>query len=180
MDAVNGADFYIGVDGGVISNCLVARNYRSGAAGGGPAVTVGGAAVMENCTIVTNTLNAGSGVVSAGSTATVRNSVIAGNVGRDGVLYPAYTGTAAAFVRCAGDGDEEINENCYLGTPATFFTDFAALNYTPFVGSVLENRGQMPVVAASADLAGNPRVIGRIDIGAFECQRLPGLRIFFR
>ena len=92
----------------------------------------------------------------------------------------AWAGTAANFVNCATDDDAPINETCRIGTAATFFKDYAARDLTPKQDGPLFGAGAPVAGAPAVDLAGNPRLSSRIDIGAFEFQLPSGLVIVIR
>ena len=184
---------------GKLLNCLVAGNRwvtdSEAASGTGSAgITYHDrtdGAVVENCTIVNNTI---SGLCGDGSAAgvycvwnnTVRNTVIAGN----------RQGEMVSNVHLAKDGNEwkdrlntcvtedELpsgNKTCWTATLDAMFRGYAAGDYNPKIGGALVNRGATFPDVPACDLAGNPRVFGKaIDIGCYECQRKPGVVIVVR
>ena len=83
-------------------------------------------------------------------------------------------------MNCATDDAAPINETCRTGTVATFFKDYAARDLTPKQDGPLFGAGAPVAGAPAVDLAGNPRVSSRIDIGAFEFQLPSGLVIVIR
>jgi hypothetical protein len=156
-------------------------------------MSVGASAVVRNNTFIRNTIHS-RGLINVSSGATVVNNVFAGNsfASESGDTVDGSTevgfnfGSSAsvagvpAFVNCATDLAEQINENCVTGTAAAFFKDYANGDYTPNPAGPLYNAGVTPENAPSVDLAGKKRVQGKsIDIGSFEA--LPtGLAITIR
>ncbi|MGI5869238.1 MAG: InlB B-repeat-containing protein [Kiritimatiellia bacterium] len=152
--------------GARVSNCPVMAN-RNGL--NTHAVLLSGA-TMENCTVVDNavTTNGTWAAVSANSSSSVINTVIAGTTFQQtGAPGRNWSGTASVFQNCATDDAAPINANCFVGTPQTFFRDYAAGDYRPL--EALIDTGVEVANPPAVDLAGNPRVQGsRIDIGAYE------------
>ena len=193
--------------GGRVSNCLVTQNRRvwSGSRNAFSLVCVEGG-TNDNCTVADCWIlknnpnkplqmgNASDKGVYVGPNALAVNLAIAdirwdifpgdgeslddllADIGRP----QAWAGTAASFVNCATDDDAPINETCRIGTAATFFKDYAARDLTPKPDGPLFGAGAPVAGAPAVDLAGNPRVSSRIDIGAFEFQLPSGLVIVIR
>lgn len=181
-----------------ILNTLVANNRyvcsgdtaKSSAAG----VVFGGAnenSLMENCTIVANTVegalsNDSAGLYCTSWSATFRNNVIAGNFetakGEGGKYTSARIDTAHCTVAyCVTDDAEPLNANCFVATREEMFRNFAAGNYRPKIKGALYNAGTTPAVAAAVDLDGNPRVMfDVIDIGCYEGQMKNGFSVVIR
>ena len=83
---------------------------------------------------------------------------------------PNWTGSGT-FLSCATDDATAINENCFTGTAASFFKDYANGEYTPKTGGPLVGKGVDYEGMAAVDLAGKPRKVGkRIDIGCYEAH----------
>ena len=151
-------------------------------------ISVGGSATLRNCSIVNTGLSATNADYSVWSAlkidsgATVQNVVIAGVTNTiDGAACPP-TGAVANFQNGAFDGDVTgLPTGTITGTAAEFFEDYANGGYTPGVFSPLANTGVEYEGMASVDLAGNPRNFGKgVDIGCYECQKVPGFFIFVR
>ena len=184
-----------------ILNTLVAGNRyvctegaaaKSGAAG----ILFGGAnenSIVENCTIVANTVegalsNDSAGLHCTSWTAVFRNNVIAGNFetakGESGTYTSAKIDTAhCTVVYCVTDDAEPLkaNSNCSVSTVDEMFKNFANGNYRPKSKGALYDRGTTPSVSVSVDLAGKPRVMfDAIDIGCYECQSKPSFAVVVR
>ena len=193
--------------GGRVSNCLVTQNRRvwSGSRNAFSLVCVEGG-TNDNCTVADCWIlknnpnkplqmgNASDKGVYVGPNALAVNLAIAdirwdmepgADESLDDLLADigrpqAWAGTAASFVNCATDDDAPINETCRIGTAATFFKDYAARDLTPKPDGPLFGAGAPVAGVPAVDLAGNPRVSSRIDIGAFEFQLPSGLVIVIR
>lgn len=184
-----------------ILNTLVAGNRyvctegaaaKSGAAG----ILFGGAnenSLVENCTIVANTVEGALSDDSAGLyctswSARFRNNVIAGNFetakGESGKYTSAKINTTnCTVVYCVTDDAEPIkaNSNCSVSTVDEMFKNFANGDYSPKPKGALFDVGTTPSVSAAVDLTGKPRVMfGAIDIGCYECQRKLGFSVSIR
>ena len=181
-----------------ILNTLVANNRyvcsgdtaKSGAAG----VVFGGAnenSLVENCTIVANTVEGALSSDSAGLyctswTVTFRNNAIAGNFetakGESGTYTSARIDTAHCPTSYTVTDDvEPLNSNCSVSTVDEMFKNFANGNYSPKPKGALFDVGTTPSVPSAVDLTGNPRVMfAGIDIGCFECQRKLGFSVVIR
>jgi hypothetical protein len=168
--------------GSRLENCLI-RDNRSGVEGGTGSdktstVCAQSAASIANCTIIGNRARNCGGIFANAAGVTVQNCVIAGNVDVGATAdNPNWTGSGT-FLSCATDDATAINENCFTGTAAEFFKDYANADYTPKTGGPLVNKGVDYEGMAAIDLAGKPRKAGkRIDIGCYESQSTPMLII---
>jgi hypothetical protein len=165
----------IHADYGRVRNCLIYKNYSPVSSAG---IYVGPGALMENCTVVSNTSpgNAGPAVGTAAG-ASVLNSIIWGN--RYTNATPSSFGgpPTIAFTRTefawAGEGNT---------TADPIFVNPAAGDFTLRGASPCVNTGSnIAWMAEAVDLAGNRRIIGSmVDMGAFECQRVAGSVIWVR
>lgn len=176
---------------GKLLNSLVAYNSYAPSAEtakrGTAGIFYGGnnsAALVENCTVVGNTVVGSISDQSAGmycnAYTTIRNTVFAGNSSSDGGSA-AFLISGVTVVNCATDGASPLNDSCVVGATDEMFKDFANGNLTPKAKGTLFAKGATPTIAASADLAGNPRVMfDKIDIGCYECQTKPGFAIVVR
>lgn len=168
--------------GGRLENSLVAHNHATYArAAVGFYGSIGGS--VANCTIVDNSSPILAGIeLSAVGFAT--NCVLAGNVATEGgreivgdvtnkvpVLRPV-SGTAASAVACATDRETPVNATCFVGTPETFFRDYAGGDFRPCNGSILIDNGAALAGYPAYDLTGRQkRKIGsRVDIGCYEAN----------
>lgn len=180
-----GAVFFPYGSKGKMYNTLVAYNTyvpsasdKRGAAG----IRFGGGneqAVIENCTIVANTVDGEITSASAGAfcnswTTTIRNTVFAGNYESVANKFTSVSfDSHMNVVKCVMD-DVAFNQYCTVGTVDKLFKDFQNGDFSPKAGGLLQNKGNTPSVLPSVDLAGKPRVFGKaIDIGCYECQSKP-------
>jgi hypothetical protein len=167
----------------IMRNCLVSRNtapVTAGRAGAGIYLhDTGGKAVLESCTIATNTVE---GVTPFGGTATLTNCIVWGNGGTN--LYNDAT-------RFTGIG------YCAIGTTNTFWTNGVngciLLTDSPFVNAATNNfqlRSGSPCIDAGMnmswmtnafDLGGAQRIQNKVvDIGAYERPSALGTTFRFR
>jgi hypothetical protein len=182
-----------------ILNTLVAGNRyvctegaaaKSGAAG----ILFGGGnenSLVENCTIVANTvegalLNDSAGLHCTSWSVTFRNNAIAGNFetakGESGKYTSAKIDTAhCTVVYCVTDDAEPLKATCSVATVDEMFKNFAKGDYSPKPKGALFDVGTTPSVSAAVDLTGKPRVMfDKIDVGCFECQRKLGFTVSIR
>lgn len=187
-----GAVFFPYGSKGKLYNTLVAFNTyvpsaddKRGTAG----IRFGGGneqAVVENCTVASNTVNGTITSSSAGAfcnswSTTIRNTVFAGNFETGRAAYTSvYFDSHMNVVGCVMD-DVAFNQYCAMATVDKIFKNFRNGNFSPQPGGALYNTGVTPSVAVSVDLAGNPRVMfDKIDIGCYECQDLAATLILFQ
>ena len=193
-----------GTRNGRLSNLLVANNRyvstdatKSGAAG----VRYGGGndhTSLENCTIVSNTVEGALLEDSAGLYCTswhveVRNCVIAGNYetgkqkytsvrldfNKDSAFRYFNNVTDDALIEESGN---KSKDNMLVRDLGDIFRNFARGDYTPKAGGALVDKGTTTLsLMPSVDLAGNARQKFKgIDVGCFECQRKPGFSVVIR
>jgi len=188
-----GTKHILAVGQGRFENNLVVGNYSSGSSSGSQnddcsaLMAIGATAVVRNNTFVGNTIT-GRGLLSVTKGAQVVNNVFAGNsfltsseqtpdgskdVGFNYGDSQTVEGVPA-FVNCATDLAEPINETCLVGTVESFFNGYAAGDFMPKAGGPLVNAGATPEGWEKlVDLRGKPRVAGKaIDIGCYELQGL--------
>lgn len=166
--------------GAVIRNCLVRNNWGVGQTGG----LLVSAGLVENCTVVDNTVDNTDATTAGGlrlTSGTVRNTILAFNENPNGgastnwyrsggtLEYSCTTPSAAAF----GDGNIAADP---------LLRNRAAGDYRIGAASPCFNAGLTRTWMAEAlDLAGAPRVVGRaVDIGAYESQALPATILLLR
>lgn len=170
--------------------CTEGADAKSGSAG----ILFGGAnenSLVENCTIVANTVEGALSSDSAGLyctswSAVFRNNVIAGNFetakGESGTYTSAKIDTAhCTVVYCVTDDAEPLKASCSVSTVDEMFKNFAKGNYSPKPKGALFDVGTTPSVLSAVDLTGKPRVMfAGIDVGCFECQRMLGFSVIIR
>ena len=170
----------------VIRNCLVAQNrgastgasYRSHYGAG---VYLEASAIIESCTIVSNTFDRGNyaaGLYVSAAASFVTNTVIWGNFAGDAedVLRESDVGAASGttFSHClAPEFSTEAAAGWTLDACASAdpkFNDFNGGDFTFGASSPLYGAGVLlPWMENAIDLAGNPRLFGRCpDIGCYE------------
>ena len=182
----------------ILRNSLVRGNYADSATTGrkGGLVALRGNAVMENCTITGNT-NRQYSVVTALGGGTIRNCIIWGNecgtASGDGSPYwPAfapYTVNNAVYT-LSDAGVTFFDYNCVstnafgahdvVGDPG-FATKSNAVPYSLSSSSRCVNAGlKQDWMTGAQDLVGNPRLLGRPDMGCYESQTSPALILMIR
>ena len=170
--------------------CTEGADAKSGSAG----ILFGGAnenSLVENCTIVANTVEGALSSDSAGLyctswSAVFRNNVIAGNFetakGESGTYTSARIDTAhCTVVYCVTDDAEPLKASCSVSTVDEMFKNFAKGDYRPKPKGALFDVGTTPSAPSAVDLTGKPRVMfAGIDVGCFECQRMLGFSVIIR
>lgn len=146
-----------------------------------PGVYLEASAIIESCTIVSNTFDHGNyaaGLYVSAAASFVTNTVIWGNFAGDAedVLRESDVGAASGttFSHClAPEFSTEAAagwtlDACVSGDPR--FNDFDGGDFTFGGGSPLYGAGiLLPWMENAIDLAGNPRIFGRRpDIGCYE------------
>lgn len=146
-------------ENGIIEDCLFRSN-----SGGGICLEKGGA---YNCTVVNNTGYGLSGY--SGGYKEILNCAVFGNTSVWNGTRPEGTVSNMAVDDATGFGDEAIT------ITASAFADYGNEDFRPATGSELIDAGVSDTRgtdASSADLDGNPRISGTIDIGCYEYQKL--------
>ena len=157
---------------------------------------------VDNCTIVKNVIDGHCGAESAAGVRcdwnnACRNTVIAGNQRIDNGLdcedQPEVTKSNVHIVFAEDQWKDGLracmledplpsgNESCFTATTASMFKNFADNDFRPRTGGSLIDRGIELSSVSAVDLLGKPRTqFKAIDIGCYECQRLPGLAILIK
>lgn len=86
-------------------------------------------------------------------------------------------GTSVEFSNLATDTAEPVGATCVSGTKETFFEPDS---FVPRFNGPLWNAGAKIESAPAFDLAGNRRVVGKIDIGCYEQQKKHGLLLLVK
>ena len=131
-----------------------------------------------NCSVVNCSCDkASSKSVVVYSPSAITNCVVCNVTNQTGLAQFSNTGSA---VNCAWDGAELLSESSIQISSAAF-EDFAAGDYRPAQGGALFNAdAAVDGYDAITDLAGKPRVYKTLDIGCYEYNPRPGLRISIR
>ena len=189
-------------DAPVIRNCLIAGNRLTDTGSGSYAAGVAlfGRARIENCTITGNAADKfrGAGLHVGASGVVVENCIVFGNTGKTNVVtWTSETTAVTNAVACQGDiyvadgKNPEFSHSCApeLTGVAGCVTADPKLNlgqkpklpyYSILSGSPCRDAGvRLDWMDGATDLYGNPRRIGRPDIGCFECGD-SGLIMFVR
>ncbi len=147
-----------------IINSLFYGNYATG--NGGAITAEMGSVTVVNCTFAKNTtVMPGKGTLNQySSTLTVKNSIVYDNIGAginaDG---PSTTNVHHSLVQGIASNDNLDADPLFADANAG---DFRILTASPAIDA---GDGLAPELASIAvDLAGNPRIHGTIDMGAFE------------
>jgi hypothetical protein len=142
-----------GVWGAVLNNCLVIGNAAGWAGGGADTCT------LNNCTVVSNSAEwSGNGVYSC-----VLNNCIS-YYNNSGDNYGSSTLNDCCTTPLPDSGTNNI-------TSEPLFADLSGGDFRLQSNSPCINLGDNAFVSGTADLDGNPRIIGSaVDIGAYEIQ----------
>jgi hypothetical protein len=173
--SAGGGGIYAANGSVAIRNCLIARN--STYANGGGIYLNGG--IIESCTIVTNaagTDGSGTGGGIYRANGTVSNSIVYFNTGTGGTEQDDLnaTGTWLGY-SCASDAGSATNGNI---TADPLFVDLASGNYRLAAGSPCIDAGDSSAITWATDLAGNPRILNELDMGAYEIFVPPAGSVF--
>ena len=156
----NWADYGGGSYQGILNNCTIRTNWSSAYS----MVSPGGGAyggTLNNCTLVGNMAVIGGGA----SSATLNNCIVYFNTD--------YMGSANY------DSGSGLNYCCTTPKPASglgnitnapLFVNYAGDNLRLQSGSPCINAGNSTYVTNRTDLDGRPRLIGTVDMGAYEFQ----------
>jgi hypothetical protein len=164
----------------VIRNTLVARNCGkttgTATANYGAGIYLLFPGIVENCTVVSNAFNQGDyavGLWASAAGSSIANTVVWGNYagetqrdvgGVSGTVFshclaPEFATDAAASWTL---------DACLSGDP--LFKDFDGCDWASGSGSPLRNNGALlPWMDGALDLAGRARLVGKPDIGCYEC-----------
>ena len=145
---------------GTVRNTLVAGSKQGGCLG----IYVKSYGVVENCTVVDNRslgVDGKPAVYVAATTAKVRNTLVYGNVDRDGttVAFGGVDGYESALTDCFAEADGDPLLVDMLGG------DYHLMPNSPCRDVIEPTDEQL----SAKDLDGNARVFGaKVDIGAYE------------
>lgn len=164
--AINGS---VGSGGGanssVLINCLVKENWASYVGGGLSSCWV------TNCTITGNHSGAYGGGVHAGI---MVNSILYNNTAFDFTnSHSEDNWLGGTFLYSCMTPMPTLPYNGFGNiTNAPLFVDAASGNYHLQPGSPCINAGSNGLAAGTVDLDGNPRIMGQVDMGAYEFQSM--------
>ncbi|HEB54003.1 MAG TPA: right-handed parallel beta-helix repeat-containing protein [bacterium] len=152
-------------------------------------------AVIRNCTFVDNDCDKGAGICNYGvTTPLVENCIIYHNTGPAalpgetpvfllkrqivGNLDLSHCCIEALFATEPGEDppDPQNFPGCLDAAP--LLVDLVAGDYRLTSLSPCTNAGDTAIAAGVADLAGNPRVLGAVDLGCYELQVAAATRLF--
>ncbi|MBR2693595.1 MAG: hypothetical protein IKE69_05215 [Thermoguttaceae bacterium] len=176
--------YYGGYGGGLynyhgeisLADCALTNNEASNWGGG---VETYGNMNLVGCTLAGNRADYGGGLdVDAGSAGKVNlyNCVVAGNrAAAESDDVSVSSGAVNAYYTLSSFEDWTESESAYsYDGLIALFTDPDKGNFTLRRGTRCVNGGNNTFVTASADLAGNTRIVGgRVDLGAYEIQNAP-------
>ena len=148
--------------GARIENCLIARNKDTR----GAPVARGSAGAFVNCTVVSNELSTSTVLTDEGALG-VTNCIFAANVRTgSGSDFSFKTDVPTACNRNLAD--TEVVGWLYEPDAAKIFADPAAQNWHLSVNSPARDCGVRRINLPATDLDGNPRKMGRVDLGCYE------------
>lgn len=159
----------IALNNTTITNSLVVGNHAANNGGGIRTNGNSNPVFVYNVTVANNTsaaANSGGGISSQNISHKITNSIIWGN-------------TANSVTNDIQGGNDDSRNYClYSGAVSTkgvgnidsdpLFVDAANGNFRLSPGSPAINAGDATGVTWTLDLDGNPRIVGTIDIGAYE------------
>ena len=151
------------VTGGArIENCLIARNKDTV----GTPLARGSVGAFVNCTVVSNELSTSTVLTDEGALG-VTNCIFAANV-RTG-SGPDFSFKTDVPTACSRNlADTEVADWLYEPDAAKIFADPAAQNWHLSVSSPARDCGIRHMNLPATDLDGNPRKMGRVDLGCYE------------
>jgi len=157
--ATAGGGIYCG-SGNIIQNCLIINNTEdSGSGGGGIHCYDGG--TIQNCTI---SGNSSSGVKTTGGI--IQNSIIYGNTGEELIIF-----FATNRYNCIKDWPNLVDGIITNNPEFVSASDFHLLNFS----DCIDGGTNLPYVYTTTDLDGNPRLYGpTVDMGCYEYIPEPG------
>ena len=148
--------------GARIENCLIARNKDTV----GTPLARGSAGAFVNCTVVSNELSTSTVLTDEGALG-VTNCIFAANVRTgSGSDFSFKTDVPTACNRNLAD-TEVVGWLCEPDA-AKIFADPAAQNWHLSVNSPARDCGVRRINLPATDLDGNPRKMGRVDLGCYE------------
>ena len=148
--------------GAHIENCLIARNKDTV----GTPLARGSAGAFVNCTVVSNELSTSTVLTDEGALG-VTNCIFAANVRTgSGSDFSFSTDVPTACNRNLAD-TEVVGWLCEPDA-AKIFADPAAQNWHLSVNSPARDCGVRRINLPATDLDGNPRKMGRVDLGCYE------------
>ncbi len=176
----------------LVANCRNVNIWNSGERSTACGLYIKGGATARNCTVAgcrgeyfgDPALLSPACAVGGDFSGLIVNCVFADNARQfePGGEYVTTNDVAlgAERVSCCAVKDAQCDYSDYTGM-VTDGISFKDGTWIPASGSSLVNAGSSAVVlASSVDLLGNPRFVGRVDIGCCEASSSPGLTIIVR
>ncbi len=177
-----------------VINCVF-KNNRATSSGGGISITDGSSTTLINCSFVNNSASvSGGGIFNQGASPTLINCSFQNNTATLGKAITNVVGGNTTVINCVffgnGGGDTFFSQNSPPLTATYTLFEVSVGGYTdggnnltttvnPFVSTTsTELRQCSPAIDAGSnsanptatDLAGNPRQVRTIDMGAYEFQ----------
>ena len=160
--------------GAHIENCLIARNKDTV----GTPLARGSAGAFVNCTVVSNELSTSTVLTDEGALG-VTNCIFAANVRTgSGSDFSFSTDVPTACNRNLAD--TKVAGWLYEPDAAKIFVDPAAQNWHLSVSSPARDCGVRHMNLPATDLDGNPRKVGRVDLGCYENPVGNGMTLLVR
>ena len=155
-----GGGIYTRGSGNIIRNCVIAGNRNMGGGSGGGVSSRDGSAYIDNCTVVTNIP---SGIYPEPGTYFINNTIFFRNCNND----VNWSTIAPILTNCC------VNQGGLLGsgniTLSPAFVNYAAGDYRLAPWSAGVDAGlTLPWMSTATDRAGQPRLQGPPDMGAYE------------
>lgn len=163
------------MSGGTLRNSLITLNGGSAYTTNGGGISLSGGSV-ESCTIVTNRATLTGGGIYVTGSGTVSNTIVAFN-GAAGKVN-VFGRTNNCYYSCATDLTDGDNGNI-VAVPA--FQNRLGGDYRLISGSAGVNQGvKQDWMTGALDLAGERRLSGVVDMGAYEFPSVGGMLIIVR
>ena len=149
--------------GARIENCLIARNTDTA----GSSIVRGGDGAYVNCTVASNSVSGSALLVTDGNLG-ITNCIFAANL-RNGVLGQVFTCSKQMTTNCVNNlSSTPVGNWLYEPDAAKIFVDPLAKDWHLPVSSPARDRGDRRIALPATDLDGNPRKMGRVDLGCYE------------
>jgi hypothetical protein len=146
----------------IVNNCLIKNCSATARKGTGAAIYFYGTGSINNCTIVSNTVESTGYSIIQLHEGTMNNCIVWGNTGIN-----IIKGDGIIRNTCSPDGVTVGVNGCITSDPQ--FTDSTNGDYSVKRSSPCINTGDNTYAPSGTDLDGDPRILSRIvDMGAYE------------